>query len=127
MKTYRLQRSGNLYWLKAAVGSPNGDVSIFRLLIDTGASITILPQKPMPALGYGATGKQIALVGASGNFYAPLITVSWLSCLGVKAENFTVGLHTLPGMSFLDGVLGMDFLIKYQCGIFPSEGVIRVP
>jgi predicted aspartyl protease len=127
MKTYRLQRSGNLCWLKAAVGDPNGEVSIFRLLIDTGASITILPTYPMQSLGYDLTSKQMNLVGANGPFKVPLVKVAWINCLGIRAEDFSVGVHTLSGMSFLDGILGMDFLIKHNCGIFPAENVIRIP
>jgi predicted aspartyl protease len=127
MKTYRLQRSGNLCWLKAAVGNLNGEVSIFRLLVDTGASITILPERPLKSLGYDLTAKTIHLVGANGLFDAPLIQVAWISCLGIRSENFKVGIHTLSGMSYLDGVLGMDFLIKYQCEISPAENVIRMP
>jgi predicted aspartyl protease len=127
MKIYRLQRSGNLCWLKTAIGNQNGEVSIFRLLVDTGASITILPERPLKSLGYDFKADKIRLVGANGPFDAPLIKVAWINCLGVRAENFSVGIHTLSGMSYLDGVLGMDFLVKYQCAIFPAENVIRMP
>jgi predicted aspartyl protease len=126
MKTYHLQSSGNLCWLKAAVGSPDGEVSIFRLLIDTGASITILPRYPMQSLGYDLTANRMRLVGATGPFDVPLVKVAWMNCLGIRAEDFSVGVHTLSGMSFLDGILGMDFLTKYKCGIFPAEKVIRI-
>jgi predicted aspartyl protease len=126
MKTYRLQRSGNLCWLKAAIGTSNGEISIFRLLIDTGASITVLPERPLKSLGYSPTVDKIRLVGASGLIEIPLVKVAWINCLGIRAENFSVGLHTLSGMSYLDGVLGMDFLVKYQCEIFPAENVIRM-
>ena len=40
---YPVQRSGNLFFIKAAVGRSEAKPSILKFLVDTGASQTCLP------------------------------------------------------------------------------------
>jgi predicted aspartyl protease len=42
-KIYRVQRQQNVLWLRAAVGQNQDTPLLVRLLIDTGASYTVLP------------------------------------------------------------------------------------
>lgn len=50
-KSYRLLRYGNLLVLRAAVGGREGGVVVVRVLVDTGASYTMLPVEVVEALG----------------------------------------------------------------------------
>jgi len=129
VKSYRLQRNGNLLWLKAAVGGISGETAIFRLLVDTGASYTTLPTRPLESLGYSTTQatQTLRLISASGMMSAPVVTVSWFNCLGIRVEDYPVISYTLPTSSFVDGILGMDFLIGHEATIATATAEIRLP
>ncbi len=129
MKSYQLQRNGNLLWLRAAVRGVSGEIALFRLLVDTGASYTILPERPLKSLGYSIASatQTMRLMSASGIVTAPVVPVTWFSCLGVTVEKFPVILYTLPASSFVDGILGMDFLIEHRATILTAQSEIRLP
>lgn len=44
-KIYRCNRQHNLLWLRVAVGRSGDTPLLVRLLVDTGASYTVLPTK----------------------------------------------------------------------------------
>lgn len=112
-KSYRLERRGRLLLLRAAVGGINGQASVLRLLLDTGSSYTMLPVEALEALGYDTHRplRRVRMITASGIIVAPVVRVSWFHCLGQRVEDFPVAAHTLPPGTFVDGLLGMDFLL----------------
>jgi aspartyl protease family protein len=54
------------------------------------------------------------------------VAVTWFSCLGQRVENFSIVAHTLPATTFVDGLLGMDFLTRFQAVISVREAQIRL-
>lgn len=50
-KIYRVQRQQNVLWLRAAVGRNQDTPLLVRLLIDTGASYTVLPIPILQRIG----------------------------------------------------------------------------
>ncbi len=50
-KIYHAQRQQNLLWLRAAVGRDRNTPLLVRLLIDTGASYTVLPLPILQRIG----------------------------------------------------------------------------
>ena len=50
-KSYRVQRQGNLLWVRVAVGGNDGSAIVVRLLVDTGSSFTVLPTRVVESLG----------------------------------------------------------------------------
>lgn len=50
-KSYRVQRQGNLLWVRGAVSGNDGSVIVVRLLVDTGSSFTVLPTRVVESLG----------------------------------------------------------------------------
>jgi len=125
-KSYRASRFGNTLLLRAVVGSGSGNVLQVQLLVDTGASYTMLPVEVIEKLGYDTHHplRQVQLTSANGIVVAPLVAVSWFNCLGQLLKNFRVLAHTLPSASF-DGVLGMDFLTRCRAIISVEEAEIR--
>jgi aspartyl protease family protein len=101
-------------------------VGKLRLLVDTGASYTILPVEVIEKLGYDTHHplRQVQMTSANGIVVAPLVKVSWFNCLGQLLKNFPIVAHTIPVASF-DGVLGMDFLIRRRAVIAVAEAEIR--
>jgi hypothetical protein len=61
----------------------------------------------------------------SGTVYVPLITVHAIRALGMREENIDVLCHDLPEESLLDGVLGLNFLRKFNLNIRFSQGIIE--
>jgi len=125
-KPYRLHRQGNLLILRAAVGGMGGSVTVLRLLLDTGASYTMLPVEVVEALGCDTHHplRRVRIVAANGIIVAPVVSVPWLHCLGRRLEEWPVVAHTLPQGAFVDGLLGMDFLTHFKATISVGTGEI---
>lgn len=115
-KPYKLSRIGKLLRLDAAVGGGVGNVGRVRLLLDTGASYSMLPLEALEALGYAPhqSNEAVRLFSANGIILAPVVRLSWFNCLGQTLKNFPVVAHTIPSGIPADGLLGMDFLSS--CG-----------
>ncbi len=129
IQIYPTQKTGNLLWVKASVCGQNSRTAILRLLIDTGASYTILPLNPLATIGYNLdqSTRNRKIVTASGTVDVPFIKVDWLNCLGIKMDDFSVALYDLPVSSRIDGILGMDFLIPNRAIVATHEAEIYMP
>ncbi len=125
---YRVQRQQNVLWLRAAVGSINNTPLLVRLLIDTGASYTVLPKKILKRVGcnLSKTLGNKKIVTANGVITVPIVVVPSFNCLGVLQENYPVVALDLPTNSFTDGLLGMDFLCQVKAIIDVAKGEIRL-
>ena len=128
-KVYRLLRYGqNLLAVQATVGSrEGGDFVRVRLLVDTGSSFTILPVQVLQNLGYDTRNplRRQELVTGQGRIYVPVINVSWFNCVGQLIENFDVCAHDIPPNLRIDGLLGMDFLTRFQAVISVGDAEIK--
>ncbi|MEG5014723.1 MULTISPECIES: retropepsin-like aspartic protease [unclassified Microcoleus] len=128
-KVYRLLRYGqNLLAVQATVGSrEGGDFVRVRLLVDTGSSFTILPVQVLQNLGYDTRNplRRQELVTGQGRIYVPVINVSWFNCVGQLIENFEIVAHDIPPNLRIDGLLGMDFLTRFQAVISVGDAEIR--
>ena len=130
-KTYRLYpHSKNLLRTPAMVGGrEKGDYFRVQLLVDTGASFTILPVKAIKALGYEIDRplRYQKIVTGNGMIDAPVVMVSWFNCLGQTIKNFDFEAiaYNTPANLRVDGLLGMDFLTRFQAIISVREPEIR--
>jgi len=122
-KLYRVHRQGNPLILRAAIGGADGSVVILRLLLDTGASYTMLPVEAVEAIGCDTHHplRRVRIIAANGVIVAPAVAVPWFHCLGQRVEQWPVVAHTLPPGAFVDGLLGMDFLTHFQTTIAVSR------
>ncbi len=124
---YRVQRQQNILWLRAAVRGSNNTPLLVKLLIDTGASYTVLPRKILQRIGCNLNqplgNKKI--VTANGVIVVPIVAVPRLNSLALKQENYPVVALDLPANSFTEGLLGMDFLCEVKAVIDVARGEIR--
>lgn len=130
VKAYRLSRHGhNLLKVQATVGGNNGGIREYRvrLLVDTGASFTILPIQVLEDLGYDIRNplRRQEIFTAQGKIYAPVVNVTWFNCVGQLIENFEIVAHDIPSPLRLDGLLGMDFLTNFRAVISARSAEIR--
>ena len=85
---------------------------LLRLLVDTGATYTMIPLKAAIAIGCdpAVATRRVPIVTVSAVEYTPLITVPFLKCLGHRLNHIEVACHDLPPQSAVDGLLGLNAL-----------------
>ena len=88
------------------------DTKIIRLVVDTGATTTIIPPQIALAIGCNPVRAKhhLSIITASGLEYLPVVTVPVIESLGQHVNNLAVACHSLPPQSTVDGLLGLDFL-----------------
>jgi clan AA aspartic protease (TIGR02281 family) len=106
-----LLRNGNHFLVDARLGSAQQA----RLLIDTGASLTILTPGALKRRGVAAraTGKTGLFTTANGRVSAPIYRLDSLSLGNWQVSNLEVGVLELEDPQF-DGLLGMNFLGHFR-------------
>jgi len=88
---------------------------LVRLLVDTGATYTMIPLRAALAIGMNSTvaAKRIPLVTVSAVEYPPLVTLPSLTCLGHQLRQVEVVCHDLPPQSAVEGLLGLNVLLRF--------------
>jgi predicted aspartyl protease len=111
-KRYTLRPHGKLLWTKAAFGYQDNELVITaRLLIDTGASYTVLSDRLVRSiLDQPVPIRQESIMTASSIVSAPVVAVPWINCLGKQIFDFPIVSLSLPTNAFIDGLVGIDFL-----------------
>ncbi|MEA2093266.1 MAG: TIGR02281 family clan AA aspartic protease, partial [Pseudomonadota bacterium] len=119
-----LHRSGHHFLVDAR---PNNARSI-RLLIDTGASLTILTPDTLERLGihYTNTGKTNVFTTANGLVRAHVYTLDALSVGDWQVSRLEIGVLDLGDGSGIDGLLGMNFLQHFQFYIDQNDALLRL-
>ena len=86
---------------------------VVRLLVDTGATYTMIPMKAAMVMGCDpvAATRRIPLVTVSAVEYTPVVTIPSLKCLGQHLRHVDVVCHDLPPQSAVDGLVGLDVLM----------------
>lgn len=89
---------------------------VLRMLVDTGATYTMIPRKAALAIGLDPTSalRRLPVITASAVEYIPLLRVPVWRCLGVELHHFDVVCHDLPPESAVEGLLGLNFLRHFN-------------
>lgn len=85
-----------------------------HMILDTGASFTVVSQQLAGRLGLKPT-RRISLVTANGTVGAPLAPLGSLKIGDAEVTNLTVIIQDVSPA--LDGLLGLDFLSRYHTTI----------
>jgi len=110
--------------LEAAHG---GSSLLIPVVLDTGASLTIVATDIMAQLGYDPANPMLdrqRIVPGSGIEFAPRATVRSATAIGQKVTNLDVLCHDLPPESGVDGLLGLNFLRHFKLTIRFRKGII---
>jgi len=128
MKRYQLKPAGSLFITRATVFGPEG-MRVVRLLVDTGSVHTILAVEVLESIGCSpaASTDHIRIVTGNGFLIAARVKVDGFQCLGRKILDMPIVAHTLPMGSWINGLLGMDFLRSHGFRLLLDEGVIEAP
>jgi len=119
-----LHRSGNHFIVDAR---PDDGRSI-RLLIDTGASLTIFTPDVLGQRGirYRDTGRRSVFNTANGPVEAPIYRLAALAVGEWYVRDLDIGVLSLGGGSGVDGLLGMNFLNRFQFFIDQNKALLRL-
>jgi len=125
-KSYQILPYGvNLFKIPAVIGgNQKRDFQKINLLIDTGASFTIVSRMIITNLDYDLNNysqTQQLTTGKGNTAPIPMIELNWFNCGGKIVNNFAILAYDIPSMLKVDGVLGMDFLVKYAATISLQE------
>ncbi|MBW2058460.1 MAG: clan AA aspartic protease [Deltaproteobacteria bacterium] len=125
MRTYNAQKRGSLLLIKAFVEGVEGR-AYPTLLVDTGSAYTLISQEILESIGCSpAVPKRTQrIITGSGYEIVPVVSVSKFHCLGRLLQDFEVLAHTLPFGVYVDGLLGMDFLGRFEIEIILRSGSI---
>ena len=111
----------------AYLEGPNGSLDV-RLALDTGAAMTLVLPEVLDDLGYSARdGDKITRISTANE--APeqgyRLRVRRFHALGFGFLDFRIHAHELPDYG-VEGLLGMDFLGKFDFEVLISEQRIRL-
>lgn len=85
---------------------------MLRMLVDTGATYTMIPRKMALAVGLDPTSasRSTPIITASTVEYVPVLHLPRFRCLGIEFRNLEFVAHDLPPQSAVDGLLGLNAL-----------------
>lgn len=117
-----LHRSGNHFIVDASPARGR----IVRLLIDTGASLTIFTPDALEQhdIRYQDTGMTRVFNTANGPVRAPIYKLESLTVGDWNVNQLEIGVLDLSGSSGIDGLLGMNFLRHFQFFIDQNEALL---
>lgn len=130
MGTVKFNSNEKLIFLDIGVTSSDGVWTIFLpVVLDTGATTTILPADILSDLGYDPGNPELSrtrMITGSGIEYSPYISVKSVTVGGEKLDNVGVLCHDLPTEAGVDGLLGLNFLNKFDFTVEYSVGRIKL-
>lgn len=98
-----------------------------NLMIDTGASITVLSEAYFNALkesGDIHVNRQLEINTAAGNQAAYSVIVEYFNIGEHQLEDFEIVVMELPGFEHADGLLGMNFLKQFKFEIDQENSLL---
>jgi predicted aspartyl protease len=94
-----------------------------NLMLDTGASNTVISRRLANLLSLRATGKQVFHT-AGGLISVMLAPLQSLKVGDAEVNNLIVAVHDFSPNPRLEGLLGMDFLSRYQVGLDSQRQIL---
>jgi len=99
-----------------------------RMALDTGATYTMIPWEVARALGLNpeVSMKRVDIITASGSERVPLVNLKLLALFDKKVEDLEVAVHDLPSRSYVDGLLGLNFLRNFRISMDFGRGILEI-
>jgi len=119
-----LRRSGDQFMVEASL---NNSIEV-TLLLDTGASLSIISYETLARLGVSPdqAGKVGWFSTANGVVQAPIVSLAGFTIGEHFAENIEVGVMDVSESGAIDGLLGMNFLKLFKFYIDQGENTLHL-
>ena len=127
MKRYQLEVLGGLFFTQAALKQQES-VRVISLLIDTGATFTIVSWATLVSLNLDPADSTARkpITTANGLVLMPEVFIESADALGQRVTKFPVLAHTIPLGSKVGGVLGMNFLRQFDIKLNFRQASIEI-
>lgn len=127
MKVIPFDRTFPLIRVGARVHGPAGHADL-KMVVDTGASITLVTPEMLARLGYTDEHRiaRTTITTPLGKEPGHLLRVEAFRSLGHTFTDFPIHAHALADTAGIDGLLGLDFLGAFNYEIRSKQGLIRI-
>ncbi len=105
-----------------------GEVRRLRMALDTGATYCMIPWKIADILDLQPelSKDKIDMTTASGVIIVPQVTVDSIMVSNKSSNNVKILVHDLPPKSYVDGLLGLNFLRNFELYINFKGGYFEI-
>lgn len=121
-----VRRIGQLYVVSVELNAAR----TVQLILDTGASHTILSQEVVRELALLPSDYRPGLVRlktANGSVDAQVVRIDSMKIAAAEVRNSTAAVHTVPDFpTGVDGLLGLSFLHQFEITLDSSKGELRL-
>lgn len=119
--------NSDLPFIEIVVYYKNQSIKLSRVLIDTGSSSTILKLDIVEEIGLTVELEDVlgTISGVGGSEFVFFKTVDAIEVNGFKIDNLQVDIGTMNYGINIDGIIGMDFLLKAK-GIIDLNDLILI-
>jgi predicted aspartyl protease len=127
-KTTCFAPSRELILVTGAIEGPRGETEI-KLVLDTGASQTIIVPEILDDIGYGARDGEVtsSVSTAIGREHGYALRVARFATLGFAMNSFLIHVFDLEmAENRIDGLIGLSFLHRFNYHVRSAEGCILV-
>ncbi|MNI53766.1 hypothetical protein D3C73_1086190 [compost metagenome] len=127
MKSLIQLSNSNLPFIEITVYYNNQSIRLPHVLIDTGSSSTILKLDIVEEIGLTVELDDVlgTISGVGGSEFVFFKTVDAIEMNGFRIENFQVDIGTMDYGINIDGIIGMDFLLR-AIGIIDLNELILI-
>ena len=94
-----------------------------ELLLDTGASMTMISRRLATNLALPSSGAGL-FSGIGGTVSAEIARVDSIKVGDAEVSGMAVSIHDIPRLPHFEGLLGMDFLGRFQVSVDPAKKLL---
>jgi clan AA aspartic protease (TIGR02281 family) len=109
------------------LAGPEGE-TLVDLLLDSGAAMTAVSWACLESIGYdpAASRTRRRLLTANGLIEVPVVRVERVSVGELESPDIEVGALDVPGLTGVQGMLGLNFLQKFRTVLDYRQGYLEI-
>ncbi len=128
MSDYKFNPEEPVIVLHADLEGKNDFFETLKMVIDTGATYTLIPWRIATALGLEPeiSNERLDLTTASGVERVPVVVLDAIRVGDKNSKGTKAVVHDLPQKGYVDGLLGLSFLKNFKLTINFKAGILSL-